>query len=127
MSFTQQQPFQGTTAQERAVKEVDYALQIESLREEIDQFLSSKIDIIRLNPFIVDFFNTMKKNLVDYHVDHLLRIEFNSNIVKIFDELIRVLSLFTYDATGNLVPIVQGLITGTTHNDYYKGSPHCLG
>jgi len=121
MSFSQQQqPFQGTTAQQQAVKEVDYPLQIESLREEIDQFLSSKIDIIRLNPFIVDFFNTMKKNLVDYHVDHLSRIEFNSNLVKIFDELIRVLSLFTYDATGNFVPIVEGIITGTTHNDYYK-------
>lgn len=103
----QQQPFQGTTAQQRA-------------GEEIDQFLMTKIDSIRLNPFIVDFFNTMKKNLVDYHVDHLSRIEFNSNLVKIFDELIRVLSLFTYDATGNLVPIVQGLVTGTTHNDYYK-------
>ena len=121
MSFTQpQQPFQGTTAQERAVQEVDYALKIESLREEIDLFLSSKIDIIRLNPFIVDFFSTMKKNLVDYHVDHSSRIEFNSNLVKIFDELIRVLSLFTYDATGNLVPIVEGIITATTHTDYYK-------
>lgn len=103
----QQQPFQGTTAQPRA-------------GEEIDQFLMTKIDSIRLNPFIVDFFNTMKKNLVDYHVDHLSRIEFNSNLVKIFDELIRVLSLFTYDATGALVPIGQGIITGTTHNDYYK-------
>ena len=121
MSFKQpQNPFQGTTAQQRAVEEVDYALKIESLREEIDLFFSSKLDVIRQNPFIVDFFNTMKKNLVDYHVDHLSRIEFNSNLVKIFDELIRVLSLFTYDATGNLVPTVEGIITGTTHNDYYK-------
>jgi nicotinic acid phosphoribosyltransferase len=119
MSSQPQQPFQGTTAQQLAVKEVDYALHVESLREEIDQFLSSKIDIIRLNPFIMDFFNTMKKNLVDYHVNHLSRIEFNSNLVKIFDELMPVLSLFTYDATGNLVPI-DGLITGTTHNDFYK-------
>ena len=120
MSSQPQQHFQGTTAQQRAVKEVDYALQIESLREEIDQFLSSKSEIIRQNPFIVDFFNTMKKNLGDYPMNHLSRIEFNANLVKIFDELIRVLSLFTYDATGNLVPTVEGLITGTTHNDYYK-------
>jgi len=116
----QQNPFQGTTAQERAVKEVDYALKIEFLCEKIDQFLSSKPDNIRLNRFIVDFFNGMKKNLGDYHLDHVSRIEFNSNLVKIFDELILVLSLFTYDTTGNIVPIVQGLITGTTHNDYYK-------
>jgi nicotinic acid phosphoribosyltransferase len=120
MSFTQQNPFQGTTAKQQAVKEVDYALKIDSLRGEIDLFFSSKLDVIRQNPFIVDFFSTMKKNLVDYHVDHLSRIEFNSNLVKIFDELIRVLSLFTYDATGNLVPTVEGIITGTTHNDYYK-------
>lgn len=120
MSFLQQQPCQGITAQQRAVEAVDNALKIESLREEIDLFFSSKLDVIRQNPFIVDFFNTMKKNLVDYHVDHLSRIEFNSNLVKIFDELIRVLSLFTYDATGNLVPTVEGIITGTTHNDYYK-------
>jgi nicotinic acid phosphoribosyltransferase len=120
MSFSKQQPYQGTTAQQRAVEEVDNALKIESLREEIDLFFSSKLDVIRQNPFIVDFFNTMKKNLVDYHVDHLSRIEFNANLVKIFDELIRVLSLFTYDQTGKLVPIVKGIITGTTHNDYYK-------
>ena len=119
-SEQQHNPFKGTTAeQQKAVLEVDYALKIESLREEIDQFLSSKHDVIQLNPFIVDFFNGMKKNLGDYHVDHVSRIEFNSNLVKIFDELIRVLSLFTYDATGNIVPI-DGLITGTTHNDYYK-------
>ena len=122
MSSEQQQNlFKGTTAQQqKAVKEVNHALKIAYLREEIDQFLSSKIDIIRTNQFIVDFFDTMKKNLVDYHVDHLSRIEFNSNIVKIFDELIHVLILFTYDATGNLVPTVEGIITGTTHNDYYK-------
>jgi nicotinic acid phosphoribosyltransferase len=121
MSFSnQQQPFKGTTAQQRAVEEVDYALKIESLREEIDLFFSSKLDVIRQNPFIVDFFKTMKNNLVDYHVDHLSRIEFNANLVKLFDELFRVLSLFTYDPTGNLVPIMDGIITGTTHNDYYK-------
>ena len=120
MSSQPQQHFQGTTAQQRAVEEVDNALKNALLQEEIDAFLSSKSDSVIGNPFIVDFFNTMKKNLVDYHVDHLSRIEFNSNLVKIFDELIHVLSLFTYDTTGALVPIVQGLITGTTHNDYYK-------
>jgi len=122
MSSQQQQNlFKGTTAkQQKAVEEVNYALNMASLREEIDQFLSSKLDVIQQNPFIVDFFNMMKKNLVDYRVDHLSRIEFNSNIVKIFDELICVLRLFTYDAIGNLVPIVEGIITGTTHNDYYK-------
>lgn len=120
MSSQPQKPFQGITAQQRAVKEVDHALRIESLREEIDLFFSSKLDVIQQNPFIVDFFNTMKKNLGDYHMNHLSRIEFNTNLVKIFDELIRVLSLFTYDATGALVPTVGGLITATTHNDYYK-------
>lgn len=120
MSFLQQQqPFQGTTPQTQSVIEVDNAIKLALLREEIDLFFSSKLDVIRQNPFIVDFFNTMKKNLVDYHVDHLSRIEFNSNLRKIFDELIRVLSLFTYDSTGDLVPI-DGLITGTTHNDFYK-------
>lgn len=119
--YKQYNPFRGTTAdQQNAVKEVDHALEIESYREKIDQFLSSKHDVIRQNPFIVDFFNGMKKNLGDYHVDHVSRIEFNLNLVKIFDELIRVLSLFAYDLTGALVPTVRGLITGTTHNDYYK-------
>lgn len=64
----------------------------------------------------------MQINLKDYPVDHVLRIEFNSNLGKILDELTRVLSLFTYDVTGKLVPTMEGLITGTTHNDYYKFS-----
>jgi nicotinic acid phosphoribosyltransferase len=121
-SEQQHNSFRGTTAeQQKAVKEVDHALEIESLREEIDQFLSSKHDVIQLNQFIVDFFNGMKKNLGDYHMNHPSRIEFNANLVKIFDELIRVLSLFEYDATGALLPTVGSrLITGTTHNDYYK-------
>ena len=89
-------------------------------QEEIDKFLSSKSSLIRKNPFIVDFFETMKKNLGDYPFDHPSRIEFNANLVKIFDELIRVLSLFAYDPTGALVPTVEGLITGTTYNDFYK-------
>jgi len=100
MSSQQQQPFQGTTAQ-----------------QQIDAFLSS--NSVK-NPFIVDFFNARKKNLGNYPMDHPSRIEFNSNLVKIFDELIRVLSLFAYDETGALVPTVEGLITATTHNDYYK-------
>jgi nicotinic acid phosphoribosyltransferase len=95
-----QQPFQGTTAQ-----------------EQIDEFLSLKSFE---NRFITNFFRTMKMNLGDYPMDHPSRIEFNANLVKIFDELIRVLSLFEYDATGALVPTVGGLITGTTHNDFYK-------
>jgi len=95
-----QQPFQGTTAQ-----------------EQIDEFLSLKSFE---NRFIANFFRTMKMNLGDYPMDHPSRIEFNANLVKIFDELIRVLSLFEYDATGALVPTVGGLITGTTHNDNYK-------
>ena len=89
-------------------------------QERIDKFLSSKSSLIRKNPLIVDLFETMKKNLGDYPFDHPFRIEFNANLVKIFDELIRVLSLFAYDPTGALVPTVEGLITGTTYNDFYK-------
>jgi len=123
MSSEQQQenPFKGTTVgKKKADQEVDYALQIESLREQIDLFFSSKSDIILQNRFIVDFFNTVKKNLGKYPMDHPSRIEFNANLVTIFDELIRVLSLFEYDETGVLFPTVEGLITGTTHNDFYK-------
>ena len=89
-------------------------------QERIDKFLSSKSSLIKKNPLIVDLFETMKKNLGDYPFDHPFRIEFNANLVKIFDELIRVLSLFAYDPTGALVPTVEGLITGTTYNDFYK-------
>ena len=117
MSSNQSPPFQGKTAQQRAVEEVDNALKLALLQEEIDAFLSSKSVE---NPFILDFFRTMKTNLGDYPMNHPSRIEFNANLVKIFDELTRVLSLFAYDATGALVPTVEGLITGTTHNDYYK-------
>jgi hypothetical protein len=109
--------FQGTTAQQRSVEEVDNALKLAFLQEEIDAFLSSKSVG---TPFIVDFFQTIKKDLGDYHMNHQSRIEFNANLVKIFDELIRVLNLFTYDLTGALVPTEEDLITGTTHNDYYK-------
>ena len=117
MSFTQQQPFQGTTAKQQAVEEVDNALKLALLQQQIDEFLSSKSVI---NPFILNFFQTTKMNLGDYPMDHPSRIEFNANLVKIFDELFRVLSLFAYDETGVLVPTVERIITGTTHNDNYK-------
>lgn len=117
MSFTQKQPFQGTTAKQQAVEEVDNALKLALLQQQIDEFLSSKSVI---NPFILNFFQTTKMNLGDYPMDHPSRIEFNANLVKIFDELFRVLSLFAYDETGVLVPTVERIITGTTHNDNYK-------
>jgi len=65
------------------------------------------------------FHATAGKTLGDYSPDHHARQQYNANIASIQPELDQVLRLYKYEE-DQLVPVDPNLLTGTTHNDYYK-------
>jgi len=57
----------------------------------------------------------------DYPLDHPERVKFHENLGTIRPELAQVLALYRYSAIPfELLPNIPGLLTATTHNDFYK-------
>ena len=57
----------------------------------------------------------------DYPLDHPERVKFHENLGTIRPELAQVLALYRYGANSfDLLPNIPGLLTATTHNDFYK-------